>query len=81
MKILKNTSMQGLSVPFGTPEGVKSVFVGPKQQIEVPDNWKSKVAENLVHRRMAKLTYVPNPQPNLETPVKKVRTKKPVESE
>ena len=81
MKILKNTSMQGLSVPFGTPEGVKTVFVGPKQQIEVTDNWKSKVAENLVLRRMAKLTYIPNHQPKLEAPVKKLRTKKPVESE
>ena len=81
MKILKNTSMQGLSVPFGTPEGVKTVFVSPRQQIEVPDNWKSKVAENLVRRRMTKLTYAPNPQPKLETPVKKVRTRKPVESE
>jgi len=81
MKILKNKSMQGLSVPFATPEGVKTIFIGPKKQIEVPNNWKSKVAENLVHRRMAKLTYVPDPQPKPIAPVKKVRTKKPVESE
>ena len=82
MKIFKNTSMQGLSIPFGTPEGVKTVFVGPKKQIEVPNNWKSKVVENLVHRRMGKLTIVPDPQPEIvPTPVKKRKTKTPVESE
>ena len=82
MKIFKNTSMQGLSIPFGTPEGVKTVFVGPKKQIEVPNNWKSKVVENLVHRRMGKLTIVPDPQPEIvPTPVKKRKTKTPVESD
>jgi hypothetical protein len=82
MKIFKNTSMQGLSIPFGTPEGVKTVFVGPKKQIEVPNNWKSKVVENLVHRRMGKLTIVPDPQPEVvPNPVKKRKTKTPVESD
>lgn len=82
MKIVKNTSMQGLSIPFGTPKGVKTVFVRSKKQIEVPDNWRSTVVENLVHRRMVKLTYVDDPQPKIEpTPVRKIRTKKtPVES-
>jgi len=82
MKIFKNTSMQGLSIPFGTPEGVKTVFVGPKKQIEVPNNWRSKVVENLVHRRMGKLTIVPDPQPKIvPTPVKQRKTKTPVESD
>ena len=82
MKIFKNTSMQGLSIPFGTPEGVKTVFVGPKKQIEVPNNWKSKVVENLVHRRMGKLTIVPDPQSEIvPTPVKQRKTKTPVESD
>ena len=82
MKIFKNTSMQGLSIPFGTPEGVKTVFVGPKKQIEVPNNWKSKVVENLVHRRMGKLTIVPDPQPEIvPTPVKRRKTKTQVESD
>jgi hypothetical protein len=82
MKIFKNTSMQGLSIPFGTPEGVKTVFVGPKKQIEVPNNWKSKVVENLVHRRMGKLTIVPDSQPEIvPTPVKQRKTKTPVESD
>jgi hypothetical protein len=72
MKVIKNISMQGLSIPFATPDGVKSFFLTPKQQVEVPDKWKSKVAENLVHRRMVKMTYVAEPAP-VQTPTKKTR--------
>ena len=60
MKIIKNVSMQGLSIPFGTPQGVKSFFLAPKKSIEVPDMWKSKIAENLVHRRMVKIIKKPD---------------------
>ena len=79
--------MQGLSIPFATPDGVKNFFLTPKQQVEVPDKWKSKVAENLVHRRMIKMTVVADPAPVVsvapQAPVKRTRTriKKPVESE
>lgn len=66
MKIIKNVSMQGLSIPFASPQGLKSLFITPKSQVKVPDNWKSKVAENLVHRRMVKITQVVE-----ETPVVK----------
>lgn len=76
MKIVKNVSMQGFSVPFGTPEGVKTFFLAPKQQVEVPDKWKSKVAENLVHRRMAKIMNVPEPTPVVEAPTRKTRKSK-----
>jgi hypothetical protein len=62
VKIIKNTSMQGFSIPFGTPDGVTTIFLGSKKQIEIPDNWKSKVVENLVHRRMVRLTNAPEPQ-------------------
>lgn len=73
MKLIKNISMQGFSIPFGTRGGVKSFFLAPKQQIEVPDNWKSKIAENLVHRRMVKIVHVPNPAPVVQAPTKKTR--------
>lgn len=73
MKIVRNVSMQGLSIPFGTPEGVKSLFLAPKKSIEVPDNWKSKIAENLVHRRMVKIIRVPTPEPVVKAPIKKTR--------
>tara|TARA_A100001515_G_scaffold121603_1_gene104849 strand:+ start:1043 stop:1291 length:249 start_codon:yes stop_codon:yes gene_type:complete len=63
MKIVKNTSMQGLSIPFGTPEGVKTIFLAPKQEVKVPEKWKSRVAENLLHRRMVKIKIVADAPP------------------
>jgi hypothetical protein len=76
MKVVKNTSMQGLSIPFGTPEGVKTLFLAPKQEIEVPEKWKSSVAENLLHRRMVKIRVVaeamPAPTPD-SAPTKRTR--------
>ena len=73
MKLIKNISMQGFSIPFGTRRGIKSFFLAPKQQIEVPDNWKSKIAENLVHRRMVKITHVPDPAPTIKAPTRKTK--------
>ena len=82
MKIIRNTSLQGLSLSFGTPEGLRSIFLAPRKQVEVPNNWNSQVAENLVHRRMLKMTIVPDPQPAPKpvTPpasIKKIRTRNP----
>lgn len=82
MKTIRNTSMQGLNIPFATPNGVTTLFLAPKKQVQVPDQWKSKVVENLVHRRMVKMTFTSNPQPVApKAPVKITRIKKPVESE
>jgi len=79
MKTIKNISMQGFSIPFGTRKGVRTIFLTPKQQIEVPDNWKSKIAENLVHRRMVKIVHVPDPAPvtAVKASSKKTRTTNP----
>ena len=64
MKIVKNTSLQGLSISFKTPEGIKSIFLSPKSQCDVPDSWTSKVLLNLVKRRMAKvINVVDTPKP------------------
>ena len=74
MKTIKNISMQGLSLPFGTPKGPKSIFLAPREQVEVPDGWVCRVVENLVHRRMVKMTITENPPAPTPapTPVKKV---------
>jgi hypothetical protein len=58
MKSVKNTSLQGITIPFKTPEGLKSLFLAPKSSTTVPDSWDSKVLRNLVERRMAKVVYV-----------------------
>tara|TARA_R110000782_G_scaffold95803_2_gene179999 strand:- start:1321 stop:1563 length:243 start_codon:yes stop_codon:yes gene_type:complete len=61
MKSVKNTSLQGITIPFKTPEGLKSLFLAPKSSAAVPDSWDSKVLRNLVERRMAKVVYVADP--------------------
>ena len=61
MRIIKNTSLQGFSIPFTTPEGIKYKFLGPKASFEIPDGWGSSVSENLVRRRMAKITHIESP--------------------
>tara|TARA_S200002703_G_scaffold60638_1_gene52494 strand:+ start:3094 stop:3342 length:249 start_codon:yes stop_codon:yes gene_type:complete len=82
MKIIRNTSMQGLSIPFATPKGVTTLFLAPKKRVEVPNEWKSRVAENLVHRRMVKMTVVADSAPvTPQNPVKRTRLRKSIESE
>ena len=66
MKSVKNTSLQGISIPFKTPKGVRSIFLAPKATASVPDSWVSKVLLNLVKRRMAKVINVVDVAP---TPV------------
>jgi len=72
MKSVKNTSLQGITIPFKTPEGVKSLFLAPKSSTTVPDSWDSKVLHNLVERRMAKVVYVADP-PATPAPVRAVQ--------
>lgn len=66
MKVFKNTGLQGFSIPFNSPEGIKYVFIGPKVSFKAPDSWTSKVAETLVARRMFKITQIQDTQPSLE---------------
>ena len=70
MKSVKNTSLQGISIPFRTPSGVTSIFLAPKATTSVPDSWESKVLLNLVKRRMAKVVNIVDVAP---TPVQATR--------
>ena len=58
MKKVKNTSMQGFYVLFQTPEGPVQKFMAAKAVITVPDSWGGKVVDNLLKRRMLKVTTV-----------------------
>ena len=69
MKIFKNISLQGFSVPFNTPTGIKYVFIGAKSSFQAPDGWSSQVAVTLVGRRMFKILTVDNPTPVVQAPV------------
>jgi hypothetical protein len=73
MKIIKNISLQGLQIPFQSGAEVKYIFLAPRKQVEVPGSWASKVAENLVHRRMVKIFNNPDAAPAPIAPKKRVR--------
>ena len=67
--------MQGLYIAFQRPEGPVQRFVASKATIEVPDSWGGKVIDNLIRRRMIKVTQVADPTPTpaseAATPTKK----------
>lgn len=72
--------MQGLNISFKTPEGVRNFFLPPKKEVNVPNNWPSKVVDNLVKRRMIRVKItedvLPAVQSSLPIVEKKVYTKK-----
>jgi hypothetical protein len=55
MRLIQNTSLQGLTVPFQTPNGLWEIYLRPKESISVPDSYKSIVLDNLLRRRMLKV--------------------------
>jgi len=63
MKIIRNTSLQGISLVLNKPGGMECKYLFPKQSIEVPSSWGGKVLENLVSRRMMKVVEVADPTP------------------
>ena len=82
MKTIKNTSLQGLSITLMGEGEVRSVYLMPKQKIEVEGKWGGKVLNNLVSRRMVRVfesaepTPMPaNPAPKPKQVIKKTPTK------
>lgn len=59
MKLVQNTSMQGLNIYFNTPSGILDIYLRPKQSITIPDNYISKVLETFIRRRLVKVTKLP----------------------
>tara|TARA_R100001509_G_scaffold69687_1_gene38697 strand:+ start:58 stop:312 length:255 start_codon:yes stop_codon:yes gene_type:complete len=80
MKIIKNTSLQGLSVTLTEGDNVKSIYLMPGKKIEVPSSWGGNILKNLVSRRMVKVLEVadPAPTPVPQKPVKVARKKTPI---
>ena len=58
MKIVKNTSMQGIYVAFETPTGPVQKFLASKASIQVPDSWSGRAPDNMIRRRMLKITQI-----------------------
>jgi len=74
MKTIKNTSLQGLSLVLTKPGGNETIYLLPKQKVQVPNSWGGKILETLVSRRMLKVTVIAEPQPQpVKTPVKRTR--------
>jgi hypothetical protein len=63
MKIIKNTSLQGISLVLTKPGGTETTYLLPKQKIEVPSSWGGKILETLVSRRMLKVREIADPVP------------------
>ncbi len=78
MKIISNTSLQGLSLVLNKPGGTETKYLLPKQSIEVPSSWGGKILENLVSRRMVKVLEVSDPAPPtpVQAPVKRTKNSK-----
>jgi len=68
MKIVKNTSMQGIYVLFETSEGSKQRFLASRSSIKVPDSWGGRVLDNLITRRMVRVTNVQEPLAPVSAP-------------
>ena len=76
MKIVQNTSMQGLRVSFMTPAGRQSLFFMSKEIKEIPDSWNSKRLVNLIERRMFTMKQAVQPaRLVVKAPVKKYKKK------
>ena len=68
MRVVKNTSLQGLSVCFNRPGGIEHIFISPRNSVTVPDTWGGPILDTLISRRMLKVSHAPNPVPPKEVP-------------
>mgnify|MGYP003111418145 FL=1 len=56
MKVIKNDSYTGREITIKTPQGPKSMWIQPNEQIAVPDQAISNTVSNLAKRRILKIT-------------------------
>jgi hypothetical protein len=80
MKIIKNTSLQGLSVTLLEGDTVKNIYLMPGRKVEVPSSWGGKILNNLVSRRMVKVVEIVEPaaKPVPPKPVRISKKKTPI---
>jgi hypothetical protein len=56
MKVIKNDSYTGREIIIKSPQGPKSLWIKPNDQIAVPDSAISNTINNLAKRRILKIT-------------------------
>jgi len=57
---IQNTALQGFNIPFETPNGVKYIYINPKSILTLPSSYSSIVLNNLVRRKIIRVTKVAN---------------------
>jgi len=55
MRLIQNTTLQGHTIYFDTPEGQKSIFLRSKAKVSIPDDYRSKILNNLIARRIVRV--------------------------
>lgn len=75
MKIVKNTSLQGLSITLTEGDTVKSLYLMPGRKVTIPSSMGGNVLRNLVSRRMVKVSEIVEPTPVAPKPVKILKRK------
>lgn len=68
MRLVQNTTLQGFYVTFNTNFGLHETYLKPKGSLMIPDHYTGKIFENLVKRRLLKVTKL-----NSVFPVKKTK--------
>jgi len=69
MRLIQNTSLQSHSVYFDTPTGQVSIFLRAKASVSIPDNYSSRILNNLIARRIVRVIKVtPDIKPVNVTP-------------
>lgn len=56
MQIIQNTTSQSFNIPFNTPKGIVDIYLRAKTSIEIPNSYFSVVLNNLIKRKLVKVT-------------------------
>lgn len=55
-KLIQSHCLQGLTIHFISPSGLKDVFLSPKTEITIPASWTSSILDTFVRRRLVRVT-------------------------
>ena len=57
MKVITNTSLQSWSLPFQTEKGLESIYIAPRQTIQVPASY---ITEHVIRYQQRNLITIKN---------------------
>lgn len=56
MKKIKNLLTQGLEVYLKSPKGPETIWLNPRETVQIPEEFIGSQLKNLAHRRMVKIS-------------------------